>query len=275
MKKLIGLLAFTTIFISCGKDTEEFLYNKYDEDYGRVQAMYSEKCENETPIFAELQKTNLFDTFLTDARPMRAFKIVRKLTIDKNNPVDITTHIIFKQNSFDPTAVMDVFVSSNDNHQDATEKTDYQFAYKREDNSKLLATIVTGTCSTDKKLGVPTFAASWMKYNPNREQKLDANNFSKASETVIVRTGYPIILSRYEQKESLHTKEPGKEKKWSYAIGSISEYDTMQKCDEDAICRNVIDRASSQTCSLDVNDNFHNSSDPLDKLSKFEGCLKK
>ena len=273
MKKLIVLFAFTTIFISCGKDTEEFLYNKYDEDYGRVQAMATKKCESETPIFAELQKTNLFDTFFTDTKKTRLIKYSRKSKDGANTPTIITS-VVIKRNEEDPTATMEVFVSSNAKLKD--EEQHYKFTYTRKDNSNLLATIVTGVCSSDKKLGAPVFEPSWMRFTSARESILDVNNFTKKSETVTVQIGLPIVLSKFSQAEAFESKEKLPDGtittvEWSYETAATS---TEGLCADNQLeCDGIESRANAQSCVLKVNTDFTRFSSPNIKLSEID-CSK-
>jgi hypothetical protein len=267
MKKLISFLAFTTIFASCGKNNEEYLYNKYDDDYSLTQAMAAKKCESETPILTELQKTNLFDTFFTDSEKTKLFTFPRK-AVDGNNKTTITTSVLIERSDADPTATMNIYVSSSAPLKN--EQQHFKFEYKRVNNSDLLATIVIGTCSSDKKLGTPTFAASWMRFNPSREKKLDDNNFTKKTESVTVKAGYPIVISMFGQAETFHSKETGlAEVKWSYETAAMAEV----KCSENLeTCNAVKARADVKVCDLKVNKDFTNSSNPDYKLTEFQNC---
>ena len=259
MKKLIGLLAFTTIFVSCGKDTEEFLYNKYDEDYGRVQAMYSEKCENETPVLAELDKTNDFTEIFKD-KDIRYFKAERSETFgDKKK---ITTYIKIEK-TVDP-AVMDVYVV-NSHTIKGGDVQNYYFPYSQTQNKSLLGEIVTGVCSTTKEFGTPTFSSSYVRFSPKREVKLSTDEFEKKSETYTIKVGFPIFLHRINGFESYHKKELGVESKWSYATGVLNEID---KC-ESALCESLDDSVKTD-CTMNIAKDFYKSKLPSEMLTSLQ-----
>ena len=259
MKKLIVLFAFTTIAASCGKNTEEYLYNKYDGDYGKVQAMYSEKCENETPVLIELDKTNDF-TEIFKEKDIRYFKSERNETFgDKKK---ITTYIKIEK-TVDP-AVMAVHVVTSHLIKGG-DAQNYYFPYSQTQNKSLLGEIVRGTCSTTKEFGTPTFNSSYVRFSPKREVKLSTDEFEKKSETYTVKVGHPVFLHRINGLESYHKKSLGVESKWSYATGVLNEVD---KCDT-PLCESL-DNSGKADCTMNIAKDFYKSKLPSEMLTSLQ-----
>lgn len=259
MKKLFGFLSVTFLLASCGKDNVEYLYNKYDKDYDNVQAMYSEKCEQETQVLIDLDKTNDF-TEIFKEKTTRYFKAERKETFgDKRT---ITTYIKIQKTS-DP-ATMDVYVVTS-NEVKGGDKQNYYFPYSQTQNKNLLGEIVKGVCSTNKEFGTPTFNSSYVRFSPARESSVSNDEFEKKSETYTVKVGQPIFLHRVYGQESYHKKENGTEEKWSYASGVLNEIDT---CDT-TLC-NTLDNAGKDNCTLDVAKDFYKSKLPTEMLTSLK-----
>ncbi len=267
MKQFLGFLLLFTTLVACTENTEKYLYKEGDADYENVAAMYSEVCESETEILTSLKETDSFDSFVTGDLSSRTFKFTRTFT-EENNTKDMITYVLIERDASNPTANLKVYVSSNYAHEDTTEPQNFYFEYTATNNSDMRSTISTGVCSTDNVLGSTTFASSWLRFNPSRTSYLDDDNYTTRTETVTVRAGYPIFLSRFEQAETFDSKDTGTQTKWSYATGAISE--VTDSCSSDTTCSNVKANAQAgSSCTISIDTGFNNSGAPSDKLSEF------
>jgi len=271
MKNLIVLFAFTTIAASCGKSTEEFLYNKYDDDYGKVQAMYSEKCENENVIFGELQKSSDFKVFL-NGKTERIFKIERKYSRNGSNEENIIQYIRFTSEETTATDQMWMIISSSNHKESDIELKNKKVLYTQKNNTTIVGVVAAAICNTTNPY---TRVTPWnnteLTYKDLRDNKKTDSSKVVMNESFQLKVGFPNILSRWHSSSEL-TEDKIVTK---YKIGNLSEpivNNTNFVCNNDQVCAATLNTSNLPVCELVIDSSHPTRTNPYSKLTSFNNC---
>ncbi|MCO4753749.1 MAG: hypothetical protein KC478_04670 [Bacteriovoracaceae bacterium] len=226
MKVILGLLAFL-ILVSCGKNTEEYLYDKNHRDWQMVQQRASETCINESRIFQEMQKRN---DFTSSFKENSYFQI----DITKSNGAKYQEFIRINEVSSNSLVI----------HKYSEEEDSQSIVYTTKNNNDMISAIANGVCQSDDDF---TYAhdssaldnTTVLDFSDTRIDG-DEQQYQKVTELYSAKVSFPLIFMQWNRKETIQYKDLNRSaseaKSNSYSVKSI----TKAACEVSEICNRSV-----------------------------------
>lgn len=259
------------LLASCGKQEEEYLYDKYDgSDWNAVLALKKKECETKNKIFAKLDETSTFSNFFTK-KDVRIFKIERKISetvngITAESEKTDYIYIVLKKETLS-NGVMDVVVTGTG--QGFVNK---RIVYEQKNNKTILNTAKVGACSDKYKKAIGTdflTIVSERKKTTSTEPEV----YKEYSESLDFFIGLPAIVSHWNGTVTRTDKNEYNKTTtvWDAKSGAVEI--TTSQC-TDTACKNALGTGSSipQICALEINETHYDSTLPEERLTSFPTC---
>lgn len=221
--RIFTLTFITVLLSSCGKQTEEYLYDKKHKDYRLVQQMGADKCINESRIFQEMQKQNDFS---------KAFKNGSYFQVDiaKENGAKYSDFIMINEVSKDSIAI----------HYYSEEEDSRTIIYTSQNNNDLISAIANGVCTPSKELryGHSSNALNNKTVFSFTDSRIKGNQdaYEKIVESYTTRLSQPLVFMEWNRKISTQYKTvnnaASSPKNNTYSVKAI----TKDQCDSNVVC---------------------------------------
>tara|TARA_B100001971_G_C18206296_1_gene547819 strand:- start:804 stop:1622 length:819 start_codon:yes stop_codon:yes gene_type:complete len=221
--RIITITFISILLSSCGKQTEEYLYDNKHKDWRLVQQLGAETCINDSAIFQEMQKKNDFsDSFKNDT--------YFQVEIEKSNGAKYSDFIMIDEVSKDSMAI----------HYYSEEENPRTIMYTSQNNNDLISAIANGACTPDQDLryGYGSNSLDNKSVFSFTDTRIDGNEdeYEKVAESYTARVSMPLIFMEWNRKESTQFKVSGSSayapKNNTYSVKAISK----AQCDSNEVC---------------------------------------
>ena len=221
--RIITITFISILLSSCGKQTEEYLYDNKHKDWRLVQQLGAETCINDSAIFQEMQKKNDFsESFKNDT--------YFQVEIEKSNGAKYSDFIMIDEVSKDSIAI----------HYYSEEENPRTIMYTSQNNNDLISAIANGACTPDQDLryGYGSNSLDNKSVFSFTDTRIDGNEdeYEKVAESYTARVSMPLIFMEWNRKESTQFKVSGSSayapKNNTYSVKAISK----AQCDSNEVC---------------------------------------
>ncbi|MEX0798473.1 MAG: hypothetical protein WD025_03465 [Bacteriovoracaceae bacterium] len=233
MKSFIGSLALLTL-VSCGKNTEEFLYNEHHRDWQLVQARAAKDCKENSKIFKAFKHRSDFSKYFNQESYYKV-KVVKENGAKYNDFIKV--QINGKSN---------MTISYFDTDRES-ESLSVEFTASL--NNALVAAISNGVCDHRKtfQYGHSDLDRSdYLNFSDVRKEG-DDSNYKQVTDDFKAVVSYPLALIYWNRSIKTYNKSSGSSETNTYSIEAFSK----EKCASDAKCKQTDWRFGSAQMIVD------------------------